>query len=49
MMCMEEGLPSPRGCLTVGDRFVPHGSVDELLALCGLMPEQIAKSVRARL
>lgn len=45
MACIAQGLPQPAGCLCIGDRFVTHGSVSELLGECGLMPKQIAQRV----
>ena len=35
----------PGGLLNTGDRFLPHGSVDEICRLCGLDAESIAAYV----
>ena len=45
----DEGLSAPVLRLGLPDAFVPHGSVDELLADLGLDAEGVAKSIETRL
>jgi 1-deoxy-D-xylulose-5-phosphate synthase len=35
--------------LGLPDKFVEQGTQDELLALCGLQPEQMAEKIKERL
>ena len=46
LLCVEKGFGKLAGCFSIGDRFVTHGSMRELLTECGLMPEQIASRVQ---
>ena len=48
-VCVAEGLPAPAAICGIGDRFVPHGQTDLLLADCGLSPEGLAGRVAALL
>ena len=41
--CAEHGAPPPVAMLGTPNRFVAHGSGEQLLTECGLMPEQIAQ------
>ena len=41
-LCAVHGAREPIDMLGIGDRFVAHGTVAQLLEECGLMPEQIA-------
>ena len=41
-LCAAHGAREPIDMLGIGDRFVAHGSVAQLLEECALMPEQIA-------
>jgi len=43
--CVANGQPAPIALLGIRDEFIPHGSVDRLLALCGLDAEGVARSV----
>ncbi|MDO5300016.1 MAG: 1-deoxy-D-xylulose-5-phosphate synthase [Clostridia bacterium] len=44
-LCVENGAPEPIAVLGLPNRFITHGTVDQLLEECGLMPEQIAQRV----
>jgi transketolase C-terminal domain/subunit len=35
--------------LNTGDRFIPHGTAEELLAYCGLDAQSVAKSIAGTL
>ncbi|MBQ8128681.1 MAG: hypothetical protein IJ175_00360, partial [Clostridia bacterium] len=48
-LCIAEGLRAPAGIAGIGDCFVPHGQVDQLLQDCGLSAGQIAKQVTNQL
>ena len=48
-LCIAEGLRAPAGIAGIGDCFVPHGQVDQLLQDCGLAAEQIAERVTNQL
>ena len=41
----EAGIEKPYRILAIEDRFVPQGSVEQLLALCGLSEEAILRAV----
>lgn len=41
--CASHGAPPPVAMLGTPNRFITHGSVEQLLTECGLMPEQIAR------
>lgn len=45
-LCVECGAPEPAAIWGLPDRFIGHGSVDQLLEECGLKPEQIAEKIR---
>ena len=47
LSCMLKELNSDLGVtgFDLGNRYVPHGSVDELYDLCGLSPEKMAKTI----
>ncbi|MBQ2990350.1 MAG: 1-deoxy-D-xylulose-5-phosphate synthase [Clostridia bacterium] len=45
-LCVEHGAKEPAAVLGLPNRFIAHGSVDQLLEECGLMPEQIAERIR---
>ncbi len=42
----EEGISMPVLRLGIGDDFVPQGTREELLALCGLTPEAMAERIK---
>jgi len=43
--CRAEGLPLPKECLAVADRFLPHGSHARLMEEAGLSAERISARV----
>lgn len=43
--CAAHHAPQPVAIMGIENRFVTHGTVDQLLEECGLMPEQIAARV----
>ncbi len=47
--CVEHGAKAPVAILGIENRFVAHGSVDQLLEECGLRPEQIAARIEKAL
>ena len=47
--CVEYGAAAPLCTIGLPNRFITHGSMDQLLYECGLMPEQIAQRVKAAL
>lgn len=47
--CAEHGAAQPIAILGLPNRFIAHGTVDQLLEECGLMPEQIARRVKQAL
>lgn len=47
--CAREHLPFPQISFAVEDKFVQHGSREQLLKYLGLMPEQMAKRIRVSL
>lgn len=44
--CLSHGWALPLACLGIQDQFIPHGSIESLLALCALTPEGIAVRVQ---
>ena len=46
-LCVEHGAPQPAAIMGLPNRFIAHGSVDQLLEECGLTSERIAQRVRA--
>ena len=48
-LCAEYGASAPLCTIGLPNRFITHGSMDQLLSECGLMPEQIGKRVKAAL
>ncbi len=47
--CALHGVRAPLAVLGLPNRFIAHGTVSQLLEECGLMPEQIAESIKAAL
>ena len=47
--CVQYGAQEPLAILGLPNRFIAHGSVDQLLEECGLQPEQIAQRIRLAL
>ncbi len=47
--CIAHRLPTPVALLGICDDFVTHGSVDQLLSLCGLTAESVAERVASAL
>lgn len=45
-LCTVYGAQEPLAILGLPNRFIAHGSVDQLLAECGLTSEQIAERIR---
>ena len=45
-MCVEHGAKAPAAILGLPNRFIAHGSVDQLLEECGLTSEMIAARIR---
>ncbi len=45
-LCVEHGASQPLAAIGLPNRFITHGSMDQLLHECGLMPEQIAQRVK---
>ena len=43
--CRAEGLPLPKECFAVADRFLPHGSHARLMEEAGLSAERISDRV----
>ncbi len=43
--CQEKGLIGPVASFAVKDRFVPHGSRQDLLALCGIDAKTVADNI----
>ena len=43
--CIERGVKTPAAIIGIENRFVAHGSVDQLLEECGLQPGQIAQRI----
>ncbi len=48
-LCVQYGAPEPAAILGLPNRFIAHGTVDQLLEECGLMPEQIAQQIKQAL
>jgi len=48
-LCVEHGAEQPLAAIGLPNRFITHGSMDQLLEECGLMPGQIAQRVKAAL
>ena len=48
-LCAEHGARQPLCTIGLPNRFITHGSMDQLLTECGLMPGQIAQRVKAAL
>ena len=46
-LCVEYGASQPAAIMGLPNRFIAHGSVDQLLEECGLTVENIAQRVRA--
>ena len=45
-LCVEHGAMEPLAIMGLPNRFIAHGTVNQLLEECGLMPEQIAGRIR---
>ena len=45
-LCVAHGATEPLAILGLPHRFIAHGTVDQLLEECSLMPEQIARQVK---
>ena len=45
-LCVAHGAAEPLAILGLPHRFIAHGTVDQLLEECSLMPEQIARQVK---
>ena len=45
-VCVEHGAKAPLAILGLPNRFIAHGSVDQLLEECGLTSEMIAARIR---
>lgn len=48
-LCVCHGAEEPAAILGLPNRFIAHGTVDQLLAECGLTSEQIAERIRQTL
>lgn len=48
-LCVQHGAQEPAAILGLPNRFIAHGSIDQLLEECGLTPEQIAQRIRLAL
>ena len=48
-LCAEHRAAAPLCTIGLPNRFITHGSMDQLLSECGLMPEQIGERVKAAL
>jgi len=48
-LCVEHGAAQPLAAIGLPNRFITHGSMDQLLDECGLMPGQIAQRVKEAL
>ncbi len=46
-VCVEHGAKAPAAIIGIENRFVAHGSVDQLLEECGLTSRQIAERLEA--
>ena len=47
--CVEHGTQEPLAVIGLPNRFITHGSMDQLLYECGLSSEQIAQRIKAAL
>ena len=45
-VCVEHGAKAPAAILGLPNRFIAHGTVDQLLEECGLTSETIAARIR---
>ena len=45
-LCVEHGAQEPAAIFGLPNRFIAHGSVDQLLEECGLTADQIAQRIR---
>ena len=45
-LCVEHGAQAPAAILGLPNRFIAHGTVDQLLEECGLSVDQIAQRIR---
>lgn len=48
-LCVEYGVAAPAAVIGLPNRFIAHGTVDQLLLECGLMPGQLAERIKAAL
>ena len=48
-LCAEHGAKSPAAILGLPNRFIAHGTVNQLLEECGMTPAQLAQSIREAL
>ena len=48
-LCVERGAQAPLAVMGLPNRFIAHGSVDQLLHECGLMPQQLAERIKEAL
>jgi len=48
-LCVEYGAEKPAAIIGLPNRFITHGSMEQLLEECGLMPEQIAVRIQETL
>ena len=46
-LCVEHGAAQPAAIMGLPNRFIAHGTVDQLLEECGLTVEQIVQRIRA--
>ena len=45
-LCVEHGARQPLAILGLPNRFIAHGTVDQLLEECGLTTQQIAQRIK---
>jgi len=48
-ICVEQGATAPLAVIGLPNRFIAHGTVNQLLEECGLMPGQLAKRIKEAL
>lgn len=48
-LCVEHGAAAPEAIIGLPNRFIAHGTVDQLLTECDLMPDQLAERIKAAL
>jgi len=47
--CVDHGVQAPIAVIGLPNRFIAHGTVDQLLEECGLLPDQIVERIRTAL